>query len=300
MKKRLMMLMAGMLILLSACNLPFERPLELDDEGAAVVATSVALTLTASVAEPIETATLPQISEGEDDEIATFTPEPATPTTEPSATPTLTETATLEPTATLTPTPENEDPLSWLGDATWRGTFDGGSDEGFYTVSDEHTTFTMENNALVMTSSLAVPGWHTWSMTYRTIEDFYLEADINVKNCSGVDEYGIIFRGPDYSSGYFFAARCNGEYSLRGYDGSYTNIIPWQFSDALNRGAYQTNRLGVMVKDNSIALYINGRLVKEVDNDQFEGAGHFGVFIAAFETAGFSIEIDRIRYWLQN
>jgi hypothetical protein len=300
MKNRLMMLMAGVLVVLTACNVPFGVQPTLDAEGAAVVATSVALTLTAAVAEPIETATLPQISEGEDDDIATLTPVPATPTPEPSATPNPTETPTLEPTATVTPTPENEDPLSWLGNSTWRGTFDGGSDEGFYTASDEHTTFTLENNALVMTSSLAVPGWHTWSMTYRTIEDFYLEVDINVKQCSGVDEYGIIFRGPDYSSGYFLAARCNGEYSLRGYDGSYTNIIPWQFTEALNRGANQTNRLGVMVKGDSIALYINGRLVKEVNNDQFEGAGHFGVFIAAFETAGFRIEIDRIRYWLQN
>lgn len=298
--KRYILLMAGMLIILSACNMPFGAPPELDDESAAVVATSVALTLTAAVAEPLATATLPQISEGEGEDIATLTPVPASPTPEPSATPTLTETPTLEPTATLTPTLENEDPLSWLGNSTWRGTFDGGSDEGFYTVSDEYTTFSLENNTLVMTSSLAVPGWHTWSMTYRTIEDFYLEADINVKQCSGVDEYGIIFRGLDYSSGYFFAARCNGEYSLRGYDGSYSNIVPWQFTEALNRGANQTNRLGVMVKGDSIALYINGRLVKEVINDQFEGAGHFGMFIAAFETAGFRIEIDRIRYWLLN
>jgi hypothetical protein len=296
MKKRLMMLIAGMLILLSACNAPFGARPTLDAESEAVVATSVALTLTAAVAEPLATATLPQISEEESEGIATFTPAPPTATPEPSPT----STPTTEPTATLTPTPENEDPLSWLGNSTWRGTFDGGSDEGFYTVSDEYTTFSLENNALVMTSSLAVTGWHTWSMTYRTIEDFYLEADINVKQCSGVDEYGIVFRGPDYSSGYFLAARCNGEYSLRGYDGNYTNIIPWQFTEALNRGANQTNRLGVMMKGNSIALYINGRLVKEVNNDQFEGAGHFGMFIAGFETAGFRIEIDRIRYWLQN
>ncbi|MEE4195314.1 MAG: hypothetical protein V2J07_08965 [Anaerolineae bacterium] len=293
--KKMLILLAFLVVLLAGCNLSAKGQPS-DQE---LVATAVAQTMIAEQVQAAITLTSP-FSKPEDgqQEAATATPEQPTATPEPSATPEPTMTPTQEPTATITvtSTPEDEDPLSWLGSPSWTGDFAGGDDEGFYTGDDDQTTIEAVNDALTMTHHLTTVGWHTWSMNYREITNFYYEADINVKACSGVDEYGLVFRGPDYSSGYFFALRCNGEYSLRGYDGEYTTILYWQYSDAINAGANQSNRVGVWAEGNTIRLYINGKLIKQVTDDTF-GGGHFGFLIAGYETAGFSVQVDRARYW---
>ncbi len=293
--KKMLVLMAFVVVVLTGCNLSAKgQPSDQELVATAVVETMIAEQVQAAI-----TLTSPFSKPGdEQQEAVTVTPEQPTATPEPSATPEPTMTSTQEPTATITvtSTPEDEDPLSWLGNPSWTGDFAGGDDEGFYTGDDDQTTIEAENDALAMTHHLTTVGWHTWSMNYREITNFYYEADINVKACSGVDEYGLVFRGPDYSSGYFFALRCNGEYSLRAYDGEYNTIVYWQYSDAINTGANQSNRVGVWAEGNTIRLYINGKLIKQVTDDTFSG-GHFGFLIAGYETPGFRIEVDRARYW---
>ena len=291
--RKLLVLTIFVTILLAGCNFPSAQDGINAEE--AEVATAVAQTITAESIQATQTST----AEPHDME-ATDTSVPPTPTS--AVTATLTVTPTEAPTETLTPTltatPEDEDPLSWLGNASWTGDFNGGDDEGFYTADDDQTTIEVENNALTLTHHLNTVGWHTWSMNYRNIQDFYLEADVNVKECSGVDEYGLVFRGmDDYASGYFFAVRCNGEYSVRAYDGEYTNVVFWEYSDAINTGANQSNRLGIWAEGHTFRLYINGKLVKQFEDDQFPDSGHFGFLIAGYETAGFRVEIDRVRYW---
>ncbi|NSW54343.1 MAG: hypothetical protein HPY85_17705 [Anaerolineae bacterium] len=284
------------LILLAGCNMPnltTQPTADLSGVNESSVATAVEQTLQAANPESDEDTLTDEMIVVI--ETATFTPAPPTHTPQPTETPT----PEPSPTLTFTPTVSNEDPSSWLGGASWTADFNG-SVEGFYEGDDENTTIEVANGALAMTASMSTPGWHTWSMNYRTIDRSYLEAEINVKQCSGIDEYGLVFRGPDYSSGYFFAVRCNGEYSLRGYDGEYTNILSWNYADIVNTGANQSNRLGAYVDGNTIKLYINGKLVNELQNEQFSGAGHFGFLIAAYETPGFRIEIDRARYWTLN
>ena len=287
--------------ILVGCNLPgMTQPSENDLVATAVAETMIAegvnaaITLTSPFADSDENQQDSAVTKSVED--ATATPEPSA-TTEPTAT--VTATPTEEPTATVTvtPTPEDEDPLSWLGNPGWTGDFSGGDDEGFYTGDDDQTIIEVENDALAMTHLLTTVGWHTWSMNYRTTSDFYYEADVNVKSCSGVDEYGLVFRGPDYSSGYFFGVRCNGEYNLRTYDGEYGTIAYWQYSDAINTGSNQSNRLGVWAEGDTIRLYINGKLIQQVTDDTFT-SGHFGFMIAGYETPGFRVEIDRARYWI--
>lgn len=272
-------------LLLAGCNFPGskgEATQDLSGVNPDALATAVQQTLDATLKEATAT------PEGgiELVETATFTPEVVNPT------------ITLEPTQTptYTPTVSADDPVTWLGTADWTAEFEG-SVEGFYDGDDENTVIEVQNGALTMVASMLTKGWHTWSLNYRTIQDFYYEAEINLKQCSGVDEYGLVFRSPDYSSGYFFAVRCNGEYSLRAYNGEYTNIISWQYSEAVNTGSNQSNRLGVYVTDDLIKLYINGTLVDEANDAVFPDAGHFGFLIAAYEIPGFRVEVDRARYW---
>jgi len=303
MKNKITLLFASLIVIgmFSACNLPSAKLAATDsvvivDEDA--VAMAVQLTLEASDEDYL----LEENTPSDDTEVieATTTEELPTETPEPQAT--VTETPTLNPTETLTPTPTESmgDPAVNLGNASWTADFSS-DEEGFYDGDDEHTVIEVQNNALSLTSTRVIPGWHTWSMNYRTFKNAYFEAEIAVYQCSGTDEYGLVFRGPDYSSGYFYAARCNGEYSLRTYkDGEYEFVAAWQYSELLNSGSNQANRLGVKMVGNEIKLYLNGELVDTFSNDTFTGSGHFGFFIAAYETAGFRIEIDRARYWELN
>lgn len=287
--------------MLSACNLPSAKLAATDsvvvvDEDA--VAMAVQLTLEASGEEYL----LEESTPTDDLEVveATATQELPTETPEPQAT--VTETPTLNPTETLTPTPTEsmEDPAVNLGNASWTAEFTSDK-EGFYDGDDEHTIINVQNDALSMTSTMVIPGWHTWSVNYRSIKNAYFEAEINVYQCNGTDEYGLVFRGPDYTSGYFFTVRCNGEHSLRTYkDSEYEFVAAWQYSELLNSGPNQNNRLGVKMVGNEIKLYLNGELVDTITDDAFTNSGHFGFFIAAYETPGFRIEIDRARYWELN
>jgi len=298
MKRKLWILSLIMLFMLAACNYPSAKGgpagqgQTLDED---VVATAVQKTLEA------EAVDVDQPEENPTEEVSdlTATPEPPTETPEPTAT--STETPTLEPTETAMPTPtlSNDDPVTLLGNATWTAEFNNDK-EGFYDGDDEHTVIEVQNDALTFTSTMTIKGWHTWSLNYRTVQNAYFEAEIDVKQCNGTDEYGLVFRGPDYVNGYFFAARCNGEYSLRTYDGEYEFVAGWQYSDKLNAGPNQRNRIGVRMDGSDLKLYINGELVDTVTDDKFTDAGHFGFFSAAYETPGLRIEVDRARYWNLN
>ena len=303
MKNKIIFIFISVIVIgmLSACNLPSAKLAATDSIEVAnvdAVATAVQLTLESSGEEYLSEENTPTDDVSVDE--ATATQELPTETPELQAT--VTETPTLNPTQTFTPTPTEsmEDPAVNLGNASWTAEFSS-DEEGFYDGDDEHTVIEVQNNALSMTSTRVIPGWHTWSMNYRTIKNAYIEAEIDVYQCSGTDEYGLVFRGPDYSSGYFFAARCNGEYSLRTYkEGEYEFVAAWHYSDRLNSGSNQANRLGVKMAGNEIKLYLNGELVDTITDDTFTGSGHFGFFIAAYETPGFRVEIDRARYWELN
>ncbi|MBN2047697.1 MAG: hypothetical protein JW750_07645 [Anaerolineaceae bacterium] len=288
--KKLFLLSIVISLMMAACNLgqpPAEEAFEDVDEKA--LATVVQATL-----EAMPTAT----PKGSEQIAASATALANEPTAEPTQAPTLTPTPTETP--TLTPTVSDDDPLSWLGAPSWTGEFSG-QEDGFYTGDDSNTTIDIENDALVMTSHMNTIGWHGWSMNYRSIGDYYLESVINVKNCSGTDEYGMIFRAPDYQSGYFLGLRCNGEYNLRIYDESeYESVKDWTDSDQINSGSNQTNRVGIYATGDDYRIYFNGSLVDTIQVDHFDTNGHFGFFIAAYQTAGFQIQIDKVRYWTFN
>jgi hypothetical protein len=211
--------------------------------------------------------------------------------------PTLTLIPSLTPTITSSPTPAGN-PEASLGKPDWKNTFTDGN-EGFYDDDDEYTIITANNGKLFLESTMKIRGWHGWSMHHHKIDNYYLEAVINLQNCGGQDEYGIIFRGPDYSNGYFYGLTCNGKYSLRTHNaGKYQAIVDWSQSPVINSGANQTNKLGLLVNGNQISLYVNDQLLQQASADQYNGKGTFGVFIAAYETPGFTYALDEIAYWL--
>lgn len=287
MQKKIMIFVV--LAITLACNMPIQSN-EQGINATQQIETDVVSSLTAFVESqntenPIDQKTSEPTAPTSNNQQATLTPPPPSATlTVPS--PTLTPTATLAGGVTET-----------LGDPDWRVSFTNGKD-GFYDDDDDQCIINAQNGKLVLTSTMKTTGWHSWSMHYHEIGNFYLESTINTQVCNGSDEYGIIFRAPDYSNGYFFGLTCDGKYNLRTLTDDYHTIIDWTSSDEIHAGSGQSNLVGVMAEGNHISLYVNNEKLTEFDDMLFAGEGMFGVFIAAYQTPGFTIELDDIAYWI--
>ena len=268
--------------LLASCNYPALNPSPTED----LIATQVAINLTLAPT-LMPTAVLPTTLP--DASISATATHPA-----PSATGTVTTTPTIRPSAT-SPT---GDPRSSLGNPTWKELFQNSKSWGLETPYDDgNTRVEILSNSIVFTSANA-KGWHGWRMSYLKPRNFYLEATIQTKTCSGNDQYGMIFRSPDNSSGYWMGVTCDGQFFLRKGDGeTFTDLIKAKTSAAILPGSNQTNRLGVLVKDDSIALYANGKLLDQVTDTTYSSAGAFGLFIAGQKTLNFSFDCTEIDYW---
>ena len=259
--------------ILSSCNLPQAN----EEPSASLVQTAVIQTLNSF---PTRTETIKSELE------STFTIQP-----------TLTNhvaTKTITPTITQTATIITDNPKSSLGVPSWTDNLN--DPKSWYQDDDEYTEIQPHNGTLKLTSLKSV-GWHGWSMHYHKLNDFYLEANIKANNCNGNDQYGIVFRSPDYSQGYFFGVACNGNYFLSRYDGSnFHTIFEPKISGNLTLVPGNSNTLGVLANNNNISLYINDVFETKITDSTFT-QGTFGVFIASYQTPGFNIELNDISYW---
>jgi hypothetical protein len=287
-----------LVIAASSCSLPVpatptpEPVSELTPDAiytAAVQTVIAQLTESAPTPEPTPTQPLPEATLPAQDTPAPT--EPASPTPLPTATPTYTPTSQPEPTSP----PSAEDPTLNLGSPTWRDTFE--NDANWPVYADGNALFEVRDNQMVMVSYNAnFVNW--WLLTPPTIEVFYLEAEGASGACAGRDRWGLFFRAPDYTRGYLFGLSCDGRYALWIFDGAReVYLVEWTDSPHIQKGADQTNRIGVKADGNRLSLYANGHFLTDVRDDSF-AAGRFGLFVGAATTPGYTVKVDQVAYWL--
>jgi hypothetical protein len=276
MKKSILIMLLVMLVF-SACNFPSNI-----HPTSNPVDTQVALLLTT-----MPTATIMLL--------ATQTPTSIGLTSTPTLTETQPVTATPTPLATQTVIPG--DPGLALGTPTWINPSDW---KGFYLNNlDPEIQFSQSDGNLVMTAVHANE-WHGWSLTFIKGTNFYLVGTFKTGGCSGLDQYGLVFRAPDTTQGYFFSVSCDGEYSLRKWiSGGFsdTDVISWTNSPDILAGSEQVNRLGVKANGNHYSLYANGKLIGEASDDSFLSKGIFGAHIASANTPGFTVTVQSMQFW---
>ncbi len=198
-------------------------------------------------------------------------------------------------TPTITPTFMPEDPRNTLGPPSWIDTFTNGNN--WPLGSDKYANAMVENGMLVMTSLTNANGWR---LTYPNIANFYLEAKFQNGECGKSDHFGIIFRVPDISAanqGYFYGIQCDGKYFLKVFaENVMTSIVYAKTSAAINTGKDAVNRLGIMVEGDKLTLYVNGILVKEINDTHFTRGG-FGIFVGSDIVKNLTVSVDEIAYW---
>lgn len=265
-------------VLLASCNFPLAK----STPDPALVATGVAATLTASA---------PQITETPQSQSTTSLPTIALNTLEPSATPTITPTATTPP----------GDPRLSLGTPGFTDTFTGGSAFGLATgpYQDDAVTIEVKNGAMQFTSYKINAG-KRWRLTSRNPQNLYLEGTFRTISCSGDDQYGLVFRAPTYSDGigYYFGVTCDGKYYLQRRSATDTiTLVGLTTESNIVSGSGQVNRLGVWAENQSIKLYVNGSLIKEISDNGLVSQGYIGAFTAAYDDPGLTIQLEEISLW---
>ncbi len=265
--------------LLTSCNFPLMRA----TPDMNLVSTKVAATLSAAQTQSAPTMT-PQVI------VETPQPPSETPTIEPSLTTTSTHTAT---------SPAG-DPSLTLGDPGFYETFSSGTSFGLAEpYEDDAVKIEVKNGAMVF-RSLNINRGMRWRLTSRDPLNLYLEGTFKTLNCSGVDQYGIVMRAPTYSDGigYYFGATCGGQYYLMRWDaGGQKSIVNLTTDSNLYAGSNQTNRLGIMANGKTIRLYVNGKLVRELEDDGITAKGYIGAFSSAKEDPNFTVHMEELKMW---
>ena len=221
----------------------------------------------------------------------------------------VTEEPTEEPTAEAEPTQgSDEDPRLKLGAPESTDAMDSNELWNWPLGEQEYTSMDFEDGYMALTGKKVEAGWRLPMAPAMT--DMYVEMTVRTGKCVDDDSYGIIFHVPVFNrpdQGYLFTISCDGAYRLTRWDGrAGTNgqgwrLVDWTYSDHINAGADEPNRIGVMSKDNRFYLYANGYLLNDditlEDKDKPFLTGHFGVFVAARQTQNFTIYIDEMSYW---
>jgi len=259
-------------------------PQETEKPNPEAVAVAVALTLTAQ----------PTVTHF-------ITDTPISPTA--SDTPELTNTP-ISPTGTATPTltstPFASDPAVQLGSPTFMDNLDTGKGFGLTSGSykDDYSSWQISNGVLTV-KSLMNNGWHSWRLRPPKIKNFYVQTILTPQSCSGADEFGLLFRAPDYESGlgYYLGITCEGQFRLNRQDSDKVeSIIPLTSTSLLSVGTGQSNRLGVWVQNSNIQVYANGKPVQAISDSGISDAGFYGLFVAGY-SGKLAVNVDEIAYW---
>lgn len=112
------------------------------------------------------------------------------------------------------------------------------------------------------------------------------------------DGYGLVCRASDEENGVHFYISSDGFWRIFAFDnGRARPFMPWTASDLINQGENASNRITAVCVDNYFALYINGELVGEAQDDRFT-SGLAGMSVIVFEEdSEVFIAFDNLRIW---
>lgn len=241
------------------------------------VATAVANTLTAR----------PSVTPEVSIELSA-TPNPGSP---------IIQVASMTPSPSITSTPQSL--KSTLGSPVWENHLDSGKSFGVSVngFSDENIEITMTNGVMQL-KGISYNGFRSWRLSSPVAKNLYLEAVFNVLTCNANDQYGLVFRAPDYSSGlgYYFGLSCDGNYSLYEWTSTGSSVVLSGNSQEIHKGNNQTNRLGIKAVNNQFIFYVNEKEIQNFTDSNLPDAGHIGVFISAY-SGNLVVQLDDIAYW---
>lgn len=269
---------------------------------------------------PAETEVVEESGGGEEDDVPEATEPPAP--TEPQATatlqvivPTAIPQATADPDEgggeatepTLTPVvlgPPDLNPDLVFRGAHYVDSFD--DPQPWYDMSgmlpdSQYISIEILDGQMHVTGKLEE--FDTWWLSGYTLNDYYIEMEVETGDCEGNDAYGIMVRASQHGEptrGYIFALTCDGKVFAKRLTSANPyvalSILNPTESHFINAGPNQTNTIGVWAEDNGLEIYINHYYFTIIYDDTFSW-GRYGVFVKAGEGGNYTYTANEIRVW---
>lgn len=132
-----------------------------------------------------------------------------------------------------------------------------------------------------------------WANPGLTFTD--VAVDVEATKVGGPDDndFGVTCRSVDTNNFYFFIISSDGYYGIgKVVDGAQQLIgmDAMEPSDAVKQGE-ASNRLHVECAGTTLSLWVNGQMIKEVEDTQF-AKGDVGLMAGSFDVAGTDIHFD--------
>ena len=262
-------------VMLSSCNFPGQSAEPTVD----IIGTQVGLMLTEGATEEMKS--------------PTETVEPAEEETEPVEN---TPTATATPTATQSAS----DPAQSLGSAAWTQDFSGSTSA--WDFDYPQATFETSGGYLTMTTK-ANANWHSWYVSSPKLLNAYVETNIQMANCSGLDRFGLAVRASsDGQQFYFMGITCDGQWGFfrMAPDVNIIEIKGYQSATQLSNGTNNPHRVGIKMSGSAFTFYIDGEEVGTASDSTLSNEGYTGFLIAFTNNPGVSVKVDELKYWTLN
>lgn len=144
---------------------------------------------------------------------------------------------------------------------------------------DQNATGTAAISLNELTIAITQPKAYLFSIRPEPIlGDYYTEITASPNLCTGLDEYGLLFRVRSVGDFYRYSISCNGLVRLdRVVGGTAGSPQPWITSASVPRGAPSNSRLGVWAVGQELRFFIDGEFQFSVI-DPYHNSGSFGVF----------------------
>ena len=163
-----------------------------------------------------------------------------------------------------------------------------------------YSNYDFKDSNYIYINTLDNPGNHTYlfrnrrksgdnyivPIPYYSIPNAYYSIEINAQHFDGEDDYGygIKFAASDWKNCYSLNITNTGYYRLsKMSNGSFSNIISWTKSSAINQGSNSNNKLEVRVYYTYVDIYINGQYITRA-NDFTRFGNYAGLEVYNYQT----------------
>ncbi len=139
--------------------------------------------------------------------------------------------------------------------------------------------------------------WASWGTSEGlTLDDFVAEVEAWAVDGPDDNGYGLVFRYQDSDNFYYYEVSSDGYYSIgKMVADEWEPLVGWTESDLIKLGQ-RTNVLRVLCDGSRMTFFVNGYLIEELTDYDFED-GSVGFIAEAMGEAGVRVHFDNLRVW---
>ncbi|MBN2554679.1 MAG: hypothetical protein JXA97_01965 [Anaerolineales bacterium] len=176
------------------------------------------------------------------------------------------------------------------------------NEDAWLDYDTEVATYRIEDGHLLGIDHEPEESYAYWSHNSMQSGNVYAEISATNGDCLGRDSVGLNVRiDPEISSsGYALEVSCDGAWRFRRHrpNKSPEELASWTPSDAIQTGAFSTNRLGIWAYQGRFVLFINGMQVADIfDADYPYTYGYFSAYVRSSMTYDLTATFDDFAFW---